>query len=995
MKKLLLLFAVMLSTVGAWAQEATHVVGLISIPTEATLPEDIETGYYLLEEVNPDAAGKPGGFLKTATEGVDAIVTPQGRANSLNVTTADERYIWYIEKNQDNTYTISTANKLAAWQAPWESYKHLVSYENRANLKFVTETITLGNSTSTPVAGSFIVQNTAGTACFHYSESELGSWHDANPTSVMMFKAYKVTSLLKNEAVQSCISGLTALPTEKTSPADIVTGYYLLKEVNPNAGGKPGGYLKTVSENFGESVTPQGKNTSLNLQTIDATYIWYIEKNGDTYKISTANKWAAWQAPEYNEKRLVNYESRANLKFVTAEITLGGHTSQAVEGSFIIQNEGNNSCVHYSGNNLGSWTDANPASVMMFEAYKVDDMLEMGTVNYYPVYYNYKFNGELRKTIEVSQREGSKILSPLDVNIYFMDFNVPTGYIAADANRSMDINCTPKSNRSLPFTLSSDINNPVWQVVEMHRYGGDRYWMYNKETKKVDVVYNTTTKYSLLSDEYLWCFVGDEFGVRIYNKAAGTEVSLNTTPNNPLVGVPSNENDIWAPVLSEASSDANAGCFLYTDKSYMNRTASGSVGYYDQRDNGSTCYFFAPSVVLLDEIQKIAQIPDGSVGGYIVSSEDKEAFDNALDAVEKESSNLELCKSLAEAVKAIMDSPKVAYADGYYRIYSAQPGLCANNKGVIYDKAASANNPFRWGTIARNNVNAIVKLTTDAGKVVLQAVNNGMYMQGVAGAENTSMSANGHITLTELGYGQYNLKYGNGTMHANRHGEGTGSGSDVLGWDGGVNSASAWYVVPATELDITITNAGWATTCLPFDVVLPEELTAYALTGIDELNGEETGTVSLISKAGIPAKQGALLNGARGTYTLSIEETASNWEANKLSGTTDAKDMSTLTGDVYLLTADGENSAKLSKLVLASGADEAKKTLAANKAYLNIPTSSARFLVFNFDEDNTTAIENIETESGNVKAEIYDLAGRRVQNAQKGLYIVNGKKVVK
>jgi hypothetical protein len=114
-----------------------------------------------------------------------------------------------------------------------------------------------------------------------------------------------------------------------------------------------------------------------------------------------------------------------------------------------------------------------------------------------------------------------------------------------------------------------------------------------------------------------------------------------------------------------------------------------------------------------------------------------------------------------------------------------------------------------------------------------------------------------------------------------------------------------------------------------------------------------------------------------------------------LSGTTVAKDMSTLTGDVYLLTAAGENSAKLSKLVLASNADDAKKTLAANKAYLNIPTSSARFLVFNFDEDNETAIESIGSEDGNMKEEIYDLVGRRVQNAQKGLYIVNGKKVIK
>ncbi|MBQ5627911.1 MAG: hypothetical protein IIU97_07340, partial [Bacteroidaceae bacterium] len=46
-------------------------------------------------------------------------------------------------------------------------------------------------------------------------------------------------------------------------------------------------------------------------------------------------------------------------------------------------------------------------------------------------------------------------------------------------------------------------------------------------------------------------------------------------------------------------------------------------------------------------------------------------------------------------------------------------------------------------------------------------------------------------------------------------------------------------------------------------------------------------------------------------------------------------------------------------------------------------------------ELNNTAIEEVEIEgeNGNVEGEIYDLAGRRVENPTKGMYIVNGKKV--
>ena len=46
-------------------------------------------------------------------------------------------------------------------------------------------------------------------------------------------------------------------------------------------------------------------------------------------------------------------------------------------------------------------------------------------------------------------------------------------------------------------------------------------------------------------------------------------------------------------------------------------------------------------------------------------------------------------------------------------------------------------------------------------------------------------------------------------------------------------------------------------------------------------------------------------------------------------------------------------------------------------------------------KEDETSISEVKTENGNVKTEIYDLAGRRVQNAQKGVFIVNGKVVVK
>lgn len=167
------------------------------------------------------------------------------------------------------------------------------------------------------------------------------------------------------------ILGFTKAAKAQTLPANLATGYYLIKEVNSQATGKPGGYLKAASEAANAVVTPQGKDTPYNGE--NALELWYIEVNGKTFTIATANKRAAWQAPHQGQKNLVAYADKANLTKTTEEISLGNHTAKAQEGSCIIQNEAKSACVHYTNNDLGSWTDANPASVMMFEFYKVEE----------------------------------------------------------------------------------------------------------------------------------------------------------------------------------------------------------------------------------------------------------------------------------------------------------------------------------------------------------------------------------------------------------------------------------------------------------------------------------------------------------------------------------------------------------------------------------------------------------------------------------------------
>ncbi len=68
------------------------------------------------------------------------------------------------------------------------------------------------------------------------------------------------------------------------------------------------------------------------------------------------------------------------------------------------------------------------------------------------------------------------------------------------------------------------------------------------------------------------------------------------------------------------------------------------------------------------------------------------------------------------------------------------------------------------------------------------------------------------------------------------------------------------------------------------------------------------------------------------------------------------------------------------------------KTLGVGKAYLTYSGSLAPEF-FGFD-DNTTGVNEVRGQMEDVRGEYYDLQGRRVAQPTKGLYIVNGKKVV-
>lgn len=189
----------------------------------------------------------------------------------------------------------------------------------------------------------------------------------------------------------------------------------------------------------------------------------------------------------------------------------------------------------------------------------------------------------------------------------------------------------------------------------------------------------------------------------------------------------------------------------------------------------------------------------------------------------------------------------------------------------------------------------------------------------------------------------------------------------------------------ATSLPISVTSAGYATfvSDVDLDYSAVDGLKAYKAT-VDGVN------ITFDRVTTVPAGEGVLLSAAEGTYTVPVAASAvAAWAADDnafVRGTGEA--VATDNGDGaynYILNVVNE----VPGFYQAAGNKVAK-----NRAYLKAAVSTARIDIA-LDGETTSISEECRVQSEEfATAAMYDLQGRRVEKPTKGLYIVNGKKVV-
>lgn len=274
-------------------------------------------------------------------------------------------------------------------------------------------------------------------------------------------------------------------------------------------------------------------------------------------------------------------------------------------------------------------------------------------------------------------------------------------------------------------------------------------------------------------------------------------------------------------------------------------------------------------------------------------------------------------------------------------------------------------------------------MSTDGGRSRV-GVDWGKFKEDMANAlveATVTYDVEGNLTINAVATGAANgYKY-----YVDNVGHITGTGDLTIN----LSVDHSWLEIISVEqtaVGVTTTAAGMGFATLYTDLGLDFSgttgLTAYTAT----LDGE---TVTLTQVNDIQAGTGVVLKSEDGsqniTYSLPVINSSSTVKGDLQGNATESTAYNAFDGyTLYMLAINQSNEAQFTKVTGGS--------IAAGKAYLKVPTAGTRAFIVSFGDDATgiRAIESAE----NGDRQIYTLSGQRVTKPGKGLYIVNGKKVI-
>lgn len=605
---------------------------------------------------------------------------------------------------------------------------------------------------------------------------------------------------------------------------------------------------------------------------------------------------------------------------------------------------------------------------------------------------NYYLDGEKVKSESISSKVGVETTSIVTLPD-FVEMTSCSPQMIEETTTEITINCTSH----LPFTPSESFDNAVWYAIDFYNdKETDHTWCWQED---YGITTPVVSKSSIkpLSDSYLWCFVGNVFdGFRIYNKSAGSSKNLYGWYGSTSLSTSTTDNiyKAYEALEFEGAVDfmnATTGYFLGLKTS--NLLEFGDYIYRGNEYAYTACQFFSPGSYVLNAAEDYLQFisrPDDVLGySNYLKENGTDALSSSYQALSEDPFDLDLTQGLSDVLSAIK---KAGYIDTsidtnkYYRLINKMDGnyltyytrgsknvMCNETEGnaatsVVQFVSTGTEGQYyvkmdgqTFGQITEAESVVLLDATSTETEspAVVEISNNGIFFLLKDVSENTSANADYRYLYTDE--------------------------SDAIGWSTTETDGVYWMIQPATNIEVTLHALGdntYGTIYLPFAVTLPEGVTAYA----GSLTANES-YVKVNEVAGtLPAENGYILEGNENTAVLTIADADAETaiiENNDITGSYSSK----ACADNYRIFSG--STGKLGFYISDS------ETLAANKAYIVLTeaqSASAQGLILDFG-GVVDAIKDIDMQGAPTESTIYDLSGRSVKKASKGLYIQNGKPV--
>lgn len=707
----------------------------------------------------------------------------------------------------------------------------------------------------------------------------------------------------------------------------------------------------------------------------EGQYYLYCQTNG---------KYVSFNNAEGGPGKVIFVDTKENAKQWKIKLEANQTERYDISPNTVAGNNGDLSWNWHGGvgNNMGFYAASDDNSTWTFE----EGIIANFTFNY--------VIGETRvATNTVTQSIlGDKSYAPASgVNYTHVESMSPANIVAGTTEYTVNL------VENLPFTKSESFDNATWYVMDMHNndypLGGTNYYVWTFHNADQDVTLPITDlKTATYSDNMLWCFVGDLVnGFKIYNKAAGSSLTLRKAENGNKPAVMSATNDrnqfkIYPSTESDIT--GNAFCFkLEGDDYYVNTQAVNNVKVlrgWNETDGGSSCRVFAPASIAMNYASTWVNAPEGAIGGkaYLETAGNLTALKNAYNAAGS-NPTVENINALTTINTAIAASGASSYTfkEGYYRL--------VNRKDNHFLHIVEGNNIMNTQVGKDKAVGSVVyfKSTGEEGKYSLML--EGKYLGTVTRSNNIVLGDEASKGTYTVAFPTENfitkIQEVSTTNDVNYHYLHV-NGGNAVGWGAGEGSpASHWYVIPATDIEVAMKDVEgkkFASVYLPFDVNAVTDAEAYVGTFNDDKSALNMNKVE-----GVPAGKGFVLVGSADKATLSIGTAAE--VTSDLQGTNTVITLADNTRANYLVFGKNNNTVGF----YAPSASVAK--IPANKAYLNASALSNAAIALNFN-GITTGVNTVVLGENGVNAPVFDLSGRRVVAPVKGgVYIQNGKKFIK